>query len=422
MPQMKCIFVLCFAPLLLGAAPGADRPEITAMTSIRADGIRSHVEFLADDLLEGRGTGSRGYELAAKYVAAQFKGMGLEAAGVNGTYFQPVRFRNVVIQPMDTSIKLTRNGREEALVYGSDYFGVGDRAIDRLHPWRDRLCRSWCDCARFRYRRLQGDRCPRQDRGVSPRRAIAIADNGTAHFSNEEDKLENAAAHGAIAALRLRDPQTEAVQPYSRILRNSTIPTMAWISQNGSLNGRTSGISTLGVLSIAGTRKLLAGSIPEKPATLPISASVQVTSRHSEVTSPNVVAMLRGSDPQLRNEYVVYSAHLDHLGIGEPVNGDAIYNGARDNASGAAALIEIARAYTRLPSHPRRSIIFLAPTAEERGSWVPIILRRIRLFRGPRSSLISISMVSASFTRLGMLLLSAPNIQVSEPPLPRRPP
>ncbi len=188
-----------------------------------------------------------------------------------------------------------------------------------------------------------------------------------AHFANEEDKLQNAVAHGAIGALRLRDMETETVQPYARILRNSTTPTMAWIGQGGTLNGRTNGISTMAVLSLTGTHKLFSGPTPVNASALPISASIRVTSRHSDVTSPNVIAMLRGSDPQLRNEYVVYSAHLDHLGIGEPVNGDAIYNGARDNASGAAALIEIARAFTRVASRPRRSIIFLAPTAEEKG-------------------------------------------------------
>jgi Zn-dependent M28 family amino/carboxypeptidase len=161
--------------------------------------------------------------------------------------------------------------------------------------------------------------------------------------------------------------ETEKVQAYSRILRNSIMPTMTWVGQNGYLNGRRNVISTLAVLSLDGTKKLLSGPTPDKSVLLPISVSIHVVSRHTQVTSPNVAAMLRGSDPRLRDEYIVYSAHADHLGIGEAVNGDAIYNGARDNASGTAALIEIARAFVSMQPRPRRSIIFLAPTAEEKG-------------------------------------------------------
>ena len=98
-----------------------------------------------------------------------------------------------------------------------------------------------------------------------------------------------------------------------------------------------------------------------------MTASIHVVSRHSEVESPNVAAILPGSDPGLKAEYVVFTAHLDHLGIGDPVNGDAIYNGAGDNASGTAALIEIARTFTRMPQAPRRSLLFIAVTGEEDG-------------------------------------------------------
>lgn len=125
--------VLC---CLLSLACLAVRVKDAAIKTIRPEAIRAHVEFLTDDLLEGRGTGTRGYELAAKYVAAQFEAMGLEPAGLNKSYFQPIRFRSMVVVPGETSIKLTRNGIEEALVYGQDYYGVGDpRPADIVSEW-----------------------------------------------------------------------------------------------------------------------------------------------------------------------------------------------------------------------------------------------------------------------------------------------
>ena len=188
-----------------------------------------------------------------------------------------------------------------------------------------------------------------------------------AHYADMQTVLDNAAAHGSIGAIQIRNVETDRIQPFSRVLRNSIMPTMSWLDENGYPKGRRDAIATLANLSVQGTEKLFSGSIPNKPLSLPVSVSVRSTSRHTEVTSPNVVAVLRGSDPKLRDEYVIYTAHVDHLGIGAPVNGDAIYNGAVDNASGTACLIEVARAFTRLETRPRRSIIFLAPTAEEKG-------------------------------------------------------
>src|SRR5258708_5880185 len=112
-----------------------------------------------------------------------------------------------------------------------------------------------------------------------------------------------------------------------------------------------------------------AAALDSKAQAFPLefSASLHIVSRHSEVESPNIAGILPGSDPQLKNEYVVFTAHADHLGIADPVNGDDIYNGAGDNASGTAALIEIARAFSRMPQAPRRSLLFIAVTGEEEG-------------------------------------------------------
>jgi hypothetical protein len=355
--------------LFTGQTPAADNPESAAMAAIRAEAIGAHVKFLADDLLEGRGTGTRGYELAAKYVAAQFEAMGLEPAGINHTFFQPIRFRSVVVVPAQTSLRFIRNGNEETLTYGQDYYAMGDFGEPEsslsgqvVYVGQGVTAPDFGidDYARIDVRGkvvafLPGapERLPSAER---------------AHFGNARTKRENAAARGAIGAIVLWDAGSEKVSPYTARLRQSSLPAMSWLDQNGSPNGGRNGVRPVAVLSETGTRKLFGGTLaPEKPIGLEVSLSMHTTSSHTEVTSPNVMGMVRGSDPRLREEYVVYTAHLDHLGIEEPVNGDRIYNGATDNAGGDAALIEIARAFTRLRERPRRSVIFVALTGEEKG-------------------------------------------------------
>src|SRR5262245_16061667 len=122
---MKRRAMIC-SIVLTGAIFAAADPEDLSMSSIRPEGIRAHVKFLADDLLEGRGTGTRGFDLAAKYIAAQFEAMGLDPGGTDQTFFQPIRFRSVTVVPKETTAKRTRNGAEETLTWGQDYYGAGD--------------------------------------------------------------------------------------------------------------------------------------------------------------------------------------------------------------------------------------------------------------------------------------------------------
>jgi hypothetical protein len=346
----------------------AHTPEDAAMQAIRPEAIRAHLTFLADDLLEGRGTGTRGQELAARYVAAQFDAMGLEPAGANGTYFQPIRFRSVLVVPDETSVEIVQNGNEETLVYGRDYFANGDP--------RQPVSSLSGQVVYVGYGVTASGFGIDDYKGMDVRGKIVAILRGAqsqlpsaerAHYGNEQNKLDNAASHGAIGAIQLRNAESEKVQPFSRALRQSALPTMSWLEENGHPNGRAEEIRNMAVLSVPGTEKLFSGSIPDKPLPLPVSISIRTVSHHSSVTSSNVAAVLRGADPRLRDEYVIYTAHTDHLGIGVPVNGHAIYNGAFDNASGTAVLIEVARAFTHLEPRQRRSVLFLAPTAEEKG-------------------------------------------------------
>ena len=181
-----------------------------------------------------------------------------------------------------------------------------------------------------------------------------------AHHGRARTKLDNAAAHGAVGAIQLSDADAS--------FGGETRPSMSWLDEDGLPNGRRSDIRTVAVLSETGTRKLLSDSaLPLEPGDLSVSLSARTTSVHDELESRNVVALAPGSDPSLRDEYVVYTAHLDHLGIGRPVNGDSIYNGGTDNAGSIGMLIEVARAFTRLDPGQRRSVVFVAVTGEERG-------------------------------------------------------
>jgi len=362
-------FMVLGALLSLGILANASNgPEDDALQVIRPEAIQAHVTFLADDLLEGRGTGTRGHEIAANYVAAQFQAMGLKPGGTNGTYFQSIPLRSAAIVPEETSFKFARDGKEGTLVYGEDYFGAGDvrKAVSTLSG----------DVVYVGHGVTAPDFGIDDYRGVDARGKVVaflrtpdprMPPAEGAHFAALETRLKIAAAHGAVGAIEVRDAETDKVQPYDRALRQSTLPVMAWIGPNGYPSGLREQVQAPAILSQAGTKKLFSGPIPEKSMVLHVSVSLTITSRLSDVKSPNVVAVLTGSDPLLSKEYVVYTAHTDHLGVGVPVNGKAIYNGAYDNASGTAVLIEVARAFTRLSPPARRSILFLAPTAEEKG-------------------------------------------------------
>jgi len=339
-----------------------------ATQTIRPEAIRAHVTFLADDLLEGRGTGTRGFDLAARYIAAQFEAMGLQPLGLNGSFFQPISFRTAVPVPGDSTLEIERNGKSEPLQWGLDYFGRGD----------PRQTRSTVRGSVV----FVGYGVTASDLGIDDYKGIeaggkivaflsgapdSLPSAERAHYGNLRTKLDNAISHGAIDAIQLWDSETEKVRPFANGLRQSGFGITAWLDQNGVPGGRRQDIRLLAAFSQEGTRKLLGAAEPGKPAALPIALSITSASRHSDVVSPNIVGMLRGSDPRLRDEYVIYSAHADHLGVGPSVNGDNIYNGAADNALGTAALIEIARAFLGLNPRPRRSVIFLAVTGEEKG-------------------------------------------------------
>ena len=359
---------------------GNDAADEAAAT-IRPEAIRAEMSFLADDLLEGRGTGTRGHEIAAKFMASEFEAMGLEPAGDNGTYFQSVPLRATEPDQGRTTLSLWREGKEQVLVFGRDFISLGD-------PGRTEVSvKAPVVYAGF------GVTAPEQSyddyAGIDAKGKIVAFVSGAppqleptmrAHYSSGAMKAMNAAAHGAVGAIMLDSSAGEQIYPFKERVSDLSFPSMRWLDAKGQPNGYFPELRGAVFLSMEATASVLQGSGKSpaeifaaakegKPSSmaLPVTAKMEIVSKFRELRSPNVVARVPGSDPKLRDEYIVYTAHLDHLGIGQPVNGDRIYNGAIDNASGSACLLEIARAYSKMQPRPRRSILFVSVTAEEAG-------------------------------------------------------
>ena len=337
--------------------------------------------FLADDLLEGRGTGTRGYQLAARYVRAQFEEMGLTPAGTDGSYFQSVHFRKIELLPDRSSFVIKHNGSSRRLIREKDYVMGGDpTSADSTAEGQVVFVGFGVSAPEFGYDDYAGadvsGKIVAALYGAPPRLPSAPG----AHFSSTEQKLRVAAEHGAIGFISVWAGKTEQRTPFSEYVRFSRGPELRWLNDKGVPNDVQPKIRGYARIS-AGTAAELFEGAPKSwkdtlraaenslPQAFPLAAqvSIHIVSHYSEVESPNVAAILPGSDPELKNQYVVFTAHLDHLGISDPVKGDSIYNGAGDNASGTAALLEMARAFSEMKKAPRRSLLFLAVTGEEEG-------------------------------------------------------
>jgi hypothetical protein len=362
------------------SAPAANDAADQAMATITADAIRSDIRFLSDDALEGRGTATRGHEIAAKYMASRFEGMGLQPVGDNHSYFQQVPMRSLKTEEAKSSLTITRNGQEQPLKANVDF----TLAADPSRP--DVSVEAPVVFVGF------GVTAPDQNyddyKSIDAKGTIVAFVLGApnfesslkAHYSSLEVKAQIAVDHGAVGILALDDPVSEGIYPFDKGVRDLENPEYRYIDKMGRPNDEQPQLRGGAFLSLAATKaifegtphtgdEVFAGAKAGKLWSFPlrITAKLHTVTDIKETHSPNVVAKLEGSDPILKGEYVVYSAHLDHLGIGAPVNGDAIYNGALDNASGSATILEVAQAFAKMNPRPRRSILFISVTGEEAG-------------------------------------------------------
>src|SRR3984957_17796057 len=358
----------------------ADSAADQAMSTISPDAIRADMRFLSDDALEGRGTATRGHELAAKYIATRFEGIGLQPAGDNNTYFQSVPVRSLRANTEKSSLTITRNGSPLSLTPNVDYV-VFPRPSDP-----DATVDAPVVFVGFGVTAPDQHYDDYQSIDVKGK-IVAIAQGAPnfpssikAHYSSAEVKGETAVAHGAVGIIGILDPVHEGQYPFAKSVRDLVNPRFRWLDKEGHANNDLPQIKGVASLSVPATRQLFEGSGHSADEVfagiksgklaafpLPATAKIHAVTESKDLHSPNVVAKLEGSDPVLKGEYLVYTAHLDHLGIGEPVKGDAIYNGALDNTSGSATMLEVARAFSGMKTRPRRSILFLSVTGEEAG-------------------------------------------------------
>ena len=373
---LSLIVISCQAQQAGPTIPASLLPEIkTAFQSVSPAAIHATMSFLADDLLEGRQPGSRGFAIASHYVETQMMAMGL-LPGVQGkSYIQPVLLKKGLVTAEGCALALG----DQRLVYGKDYL-----AHPNFYTPQSAMSAPLVFVGYGIYApELKYDDYGRTD--VHGKIVVyldqapaAFPSNERAYFSSAATKYAEAVKRGAVGVLTVNSAATPA--SWEGATKRAALGTYRWSEENGQLQDDYAALKVVASLNPAQAEKLFAHSgntwqqILEKAKagspqsfSLGLSASMQVTTTLSDVHSSNLIGVIPGSDPALKDQYVVYAAHLDHFGIGATVKGDSIYNGAHDNASGTAILLEIARTFRSLPTPPKRSVIIAIVTGEELG-------------------------------------------------------
>ncbi len=332
------------------------------------------VKALADDSMRGRETGSVEHRKAAEYVAAAFKAAGLKPAGVNG-FIQPVGFVVRSVDASQSSLTLVRGSREEKLVLDEDASFVA-RAPQAAHADAPVVFVGYgLNLPEYGHDDLKGLDLKGKVVAYVTGAPKGIPGPVLSHARNQAwPTFRAAGAVGMITFSALRGGDTAFV----RGARGRSNPVMALAEPAlDAQQGNTVSVQ----FNAYRAEKLFAGaperfatlaaradsglSVPRFPLNVRIKSTAHLVERHIE--SQNVAGILTGSDPKLRDQYVVLTAHLDHVGVGRPVNGDSIYNGAMDNASGIALLMDVARALSTQRQALKRSVVFVAVTGEEKG-------------------------------------------------------
>ncbi len=376
---MRCSSGFFLTLVLLSSATStlADEP----WQHVRQGAIRSHVEFLSSDLLEGRAAASRGFDIAAAYVAAQFRQHGLQPSGDEATYFQAVPLLEATPVLPGSAAEFVVDGESHRFDYAMDYLpsvdftsasstltaplvfaGFGISAPELAHD----------DLADID---LQG--------------RIAVIFTGApdtfpteqrAYYGWQNGKFSTLTERGAVGVLMIDSTEDARRTPWERSVAMSWTPQMRWVDEDDVPHNAFETLKLRFRFNHAAAMRLferaprslpdvLAAAEAGEPQSfeLPGLLTLSATTGLRRTESANVLAMLPGADATLKNEFVLVTAHLDHLGRGAAIDGDSIYNGAHDNAVGVAILLEMARALHASGMRPRRSIVFAALTAEEKG-------------------------------------------------------
>lgn len=372
------------APATTAAIPAELKP---AFDSITANDILQHIKVLSADEFEGRGPGTKGEELSVKYLTEQYQRLGLKPGNPDGTYVQKVPLAGFTATP---KASFTAGGKKIELNFPTDYVAVSRRFVPESKVENSEVVfvgygvvapeYGWDD---YKGVDVKGKTIvmlindPAVPDPSDPAKLDDKIFKGKAmtYYGRWTYKYEIASEKGAAAAIIIHETGP-AGYPYEVVSGSwsrenfdiqkpdknmSRVAVESWITTDRARELFTAGGQDFDALKKAAVSKDF------KPVALNAKANIEIKNTLREINSSNVVAKLEGSDPALKNEYVVYSAHWDHLGRDPKLQGDQIYNGALDNASGTAALLEIAEAFTKLATPPKRSVLFLSVTAEEKG-------------------------------------------------------
>ena len=365
-------------------APVVDTPAYAPSTQALNEGaqrIQADVAYLAADAREGRATGSVGFDQAADYVATRFKNLGLEPAGDNGTFFQRVPLLEATRQQNGAVLKLQQDNFVQEFIFEKEFL-PGVNFNQPSHSITANMV--------FVGQGVFAPDLKHNDyAGVTLRDKIAVVFEGApeyfpitqrAFYSSRNEKLKQLSERGAVAVLYISNPKKEDERPWAMDSGNWAVPGMRLLDKNQMPIDSFPQLQASASVSLEATRKILDGAkysadvlfdqlkqgklkAFDLPGTLTIGGNTQLRT----LQSSNVVAKLPGSDAKLAAENVVFSAHLDHIGIGAAVKGDSIYNGALDNALGIGIMLEAARSASVLSTKPKRSMLFIAVTGEEKG-------------------------------------------------------
>jgi Zn-dependent M28 family amino/carboxypeptidase len=371
-----------------GPTPTVQRTSIGEMPEIDIDAVLAHTKELASDRFEGRAPGTNGEALTVTYLVQAFRQMGVRPGNPNGTYVQNVPL--VGLTASGSPLTLDKGKERRQLSWGDDVIAwtrrvtptselehadmvfVGYGIVAPEFDWDDY---KGLDVRNKTLVMLVGDPPvpdPRDPSALDPK---TFGGRAMTYYGRWTYKFEIAAEKGAAGVLIVHETEP-AGYPFD-VIKNTNLAERFDLAspdeniERPAVEGWISNDAARGMLSWSGhdfdQLKTLAATREFKPVPLDVTATMTIANTIRSVESSNVVARIEGRDPQRKNELVIYSAHWDHLGVGPIVEGDKIYNGARDNAIGVAGLLEIARGFTKLPPPPRRSILFLAVTAEEQG-------------------------------------------------------
>ena len=375
----RSILIRAAAPawLSLLLLVACDEPRVSSDPAISGEAVEAHVAFLADDLLEGREAGKRGYDIARQYVAAQFGSMGLRP-GNGDSYFQPISFN--VAQVVDGSRALSASSPLTELEF-AEYDEFTSRAT---LAGEDVSVTAPLVFMGYGVNIPSIERNDYQDVDLEGKIAVVVEGAPAAlgsevrafYRSSRYHKAIELEKHGAVGVIYL---QHKIIASEGNRVRNSKAEKYWQIDSHGHPRFEFGGLKVDLHLLDAGARRLfeaspisydeMVSSIEDETYT-PMELGVEATIRNRivrrEALSHNVIGILEGSDPELKDEYVVMTAHLDGVGMGDEAD-DNIYNGYYDNASGIGTMLEVARAFADAPERPRRSIVFIATTGEEKG-------------------------------------------------------